>query len=285
MAVDFGKAKIAALGASVTGTRVGGLEFGGLSELLDPSARAGVHQPLSFHVAQPVPIAYAVYPVSDVCKLAFPAPEVSPSLLDFGDTPYGKESVRLLHVVNRASFDLRATVGGRVTEVGARASADVPISWAPQGDVDGCDAQRREETLVFSPRQADAPVTPGQQAVRLVETVRSGRARVMRTERVDTGERRSPDYAATARDWTCPPDYAVAGCGLAGVACGSGGTSGCSSQGYAVTADVKGNGCHFGCRGPSSWLFGSNFWRYGAVMDCKLACAGPAAERSSGQAK
>ncbi len=283
-ALDFVKAKIAARTASVTETRVGGLEVTGLDEPGDPASASGARKPLSFRVSQPVPIAYAVYPVADVCKLGFPAPDVSPALVDFGDTPYGRESTRLLHVVNRAPFELRATVGARVVDVGARASADVPVSWAPQGDVDGCDPQQRDETLVFAPKQAGAPVTPAQQSVRLVETVRSGKARTTRMERVDTGERRSPDYAATARDWTCPPDYAVAGCRTQSEACG-GVVGGCSSQSYSVSADVRGNGCHFGCKGPSSLLFGSNFCRFDAVMDCKLSCGAATPGRASTRAE
>ena len=270
-ALEFVKAKLAAKGASVTETRVGGLEVQGLEDVLGGDAEHGASHPLTFNVKNPVPLAYAVYPVSDVCKFAFPSPEVTPMPVDFGSVPYGKEATKLLHVVNRAPFPITANLGKRAVDIGAHESVDVPVSWAPNGDVSGCDDQTREDDLVFTPKDPSTPAMPKKQSVRIVEHVQSGKAVVVRAEHVDTGEKRSPDYAATARDWTCPPDYAVANCRTQTESCGDG-AQGCSSLGYTVTADTKGNGCHFGCAGPTSLLTASNFCRFDAVMECKLKC-------------
>ncbi len=267
-ALQLVKAKLSAKDATITETRVGGLEVDGLAEQLNGS---GATKPLTFRVSNPVPVAFAAYPISDVCKFGFPAPDVTPAMVDFGDTPYGRESQRLVHVVNRANFDVRATVGRRVVDVGARASVDVPISWAPVGDATGCDSQQREETLVFAPKAEGAPVAPQQQTSRIVETIHAGKPTVVRAEHVDTGERRSPDYASTVRDWTCPPDYVVATCRTQGESCGDG-ALGCSSLGYFLAADTANNGCHFGCKGPTSIIAASNYCRFDAVMECKLAC-------------
>lgn len=270
-ALDFVKARLAAKDASITETRVGGLEVDGLDERLG-GVREGAARPLAFRVVNPVPVAYAVYPMADVCKFAFPAPEVSPSPLDFGETPYGKESTRLVHVVNRASFDLSATVGRQQVAVPARATADVAVTWVPSGDAPGCELQSREEAMVFAPRAEDVPATPKQQSVRLVETVRTGKGTVLRAEHVETGEKRSPDYAATVRDWTCPPDHVLASCRAQGASCGDKNKD-CTSDGYRVTAEASSkNGCHFACDGPTSLLWPANRCAFDAVMECRLAC-------------
>lgn len=267
-ALQYIKAKLAAKDAVVTETRVGGLEVDGLDD--DPKAGAAGVKPLTFRVKNPVPVAYAAYPIGDVCKFGFPAPDVSPAMVDFGETPYGKEATHLVHVVNRAPFDVHATIGKRDLDIGARGSADVPISWMPLGETAGCEAQQRDETIVFAPKSTGAPVMPQQQSVKLALTVRTGKDKVVRAEHVDTGEKRSPDYAATKRDWTCPPDYTVAACHTQSESCGSG--VGCGGDGYVITADTKGNGCSFGCQGPTSLLTASNYCRFDAVMECKLAC-------------
>lgn len=267
-ALDFFKARLAAKDVTIVETRVGGLEVDGLESQLSKDAAP---KPLGFHVKTPVPIAYAVYPIADVCKFAFPEPEVGPIPLDFGEVPYGKEATRLVHVVNRASFDLIASVGKRNVEVPARGTADVPITWLPTGDAPGCDAQSREESMVLAPKAAGAPVVPRQHSVRLPQSLRTGRGTTVQADHVDTGEARRPEYAATARDWTCPPDHTVATCRTQGAQCGDKNRD-CTSEGYRLVAETRGNGCHFGCTGPTSILTASNWCRFDAVMECRLAC-------------
>jgi hypothetical protein len=218
-----------------------------------------------------VPIAYAVYPLADVCKFAFPAPEVSPETLDFGEVPYEREETRLVHVVNRAALDLRATLGDRTFAVPALGSVDVPLTWRPTGQTTGCHAQTREDTVQFYPRDDSAPVSPKVQSVRVVSRVRTGKPDFKRHEHIDSGSGRKPDYASTRRDWTCPPDYVVASCRTEKLQCGDGK---CTTDGYAVNAEPGENGCRFGCKGPESILPGlsSNFCRFDAVMECRLRC-------------
>lgn len=267
-ALDFVRARVAAGDARITQTVVGGLEVTGLeAAAADPSGA----RPLSFRVKTPVPIAYAIYPLGDVCKFAFPAPEVAPEVVDFGDVPYDTEATKLLHVVNRASIDLRASVGDRTFALPALGSADVPIVWRPSGGATGCEVQTRDETLQFYPREADAPVVPKMQSARIVARVRTGKPVYQRHEHVDTGVSRKPDYAGTLREWTCPDDYAVASCRTDKLECGDGR---CQTDGYAVNAEPAPNGCRFRCKGPQGLLPGlsSNFCRFDAVMECRLRC-------------
>ena len=271
-ALEFVKAKLSAKGAAITETRVGGLEVEGLASILDDTAKDAASHPLTFKVKNPVPLAYAVYPISDVCKFAFPEPEVSPSPVDFGDVGYGKEAQKLLHVVNRAAFPITATLGKRTVDIGAHESVDMTVSWIPTGEASGCDAQSREEDLVFTPKDASTPAVPKKQSVRLVERVRTGRTTQVRAEPIDTGSGRSPDYAATERDWQCPADYTIANCRSQAEKCGDG-QKPCGTQGYVVSAETKENGCHFGCKGPTSLIMGSNACKFDAVMECKLKCA------------
>ncbi len=272
-ALDFVKARMSAGDAQVTQTIVGGLEVDGLETMLaaSPPASPQGARPLAFRVKNPVPVAYAVYPLSDICRFAFPAPEVSPEIVEFGDVPYGREATRLLHVVNRASIDLRATIGERTFAVPALGSADVPFEWKPEGQSLGCEALTREETLEFLPRDANAPVIPRKQSVRLVARARSGKESFRRHEHVDTGVSRKPEYAKASREWTCPPDYALASCRSEALRCGDGP---CKSDGYAVNAEPTERGCRFGCTGPEGFLPGlsSNFCSYDAVMECRLRC-------------
>lgn len=266
-ALDFVKARIEAGDARVTETRVGGLEVEGLA-----GPGSDVARPLSFKVTTPVPIAYAVYPIADVCKFSLPAPEVTPAPLDFGEVPYGKEGARLLHIVNRAPIDLFASYRGNLIDVGARASLDLEVRWAPDGDANGCEAQVREEAIVFTPRDTRLAVTPRQQSVRVVEHVRTGRAAMAVRVHVDTGEARAPDYRATARDLACPPDFVASGCRTENAQCADGGHA-CTDGGYALAAAPSGSGCRFSCSGPSSYLpLASNYCRFDAVVDCRLRC-------------
>jgi len=263
-ALEFVKARIASGDARVTQTVAGGLEIEGLD-------RVGEGKPLSFRVKTPVPIAYAVYPLSDVCTFAFPLPEVSPESVDFGEVPYEKEATRLVHVVNRASIDLRASLGDKTFAVPALGSADLPVTWRPSGTTTGCHEEVREDTIQFYPRDPSAPVTPKQHSVRLRERVRTGKPDFFRHEHVDSGSGRKPDYASTRRDWTCPADYVVASCKTEKAQCGDGS---CTTDGYAVNAEPGANGCRFGCKGPESFLPGlsSNFCRFDAKMECRLRC-------------
>lgn len=272
-ALDFVKAKVAAGDARITQTVVGGLEIDGL-DAIGTNAAGARAKPLGFRVKTPVPIAYAVYPLADVCKFAFPAPEVSPEALDFGEVPYDREETRLVHVVNRAAIDLRATVGERTFAVSALGSADVPLTWRPTGTTVGCEPQTREDTLQFYPRDENVPVTPKVQSARIVSKIRTGKAAWSRSEHVDSGTGRKPDYGSTRREWTCPPDYAVASCATRSPQCGDGK---CTTDGYAVNAEPGPNGCRFSCKGPESLIPGlsSNFCRFDAVMECRLRCGGP----------
>jgi hypothetical protein len=270
-ALEFFRARFAARDTTLVETRVGGLEVDGLEGQL--AGDGGAMRPLSFRVTNPVPVAYAVYPISDVCKFAFPEPEVTPVPVDFGEVPYGNEGSRLVHVVNRAPFDLTGTVGRRTFDVPARGAVDVPVVWVPTGNAPGCELQERDESIRFTPRSPTVPAVPRERSVRLPELVRTGRGTVQRAEHVDTGEpRRSPDYAATQRDWPCPPDHVVSSCTTQSARCGSDKAPDCAGDGYAIVAEPRGNGCHFRCTGPSAMLLGSHFCRFDAVMQCRLAC-------------
>lgn len=272
-ALDFVRARVAAGDTRISQTVVGGLEVDGLEHA--PGAALapnnGTTVPLTFRVKTPVPIAYALYPLADVCKFAFPAPEVSPDTLDFGEVPFDREETRLVHVVNRASIDLRATLGERTFAVPALGSIDVPLMWRPSGQTAGCQSQTREDTLLFYPRDESAPVTPKMQSVRVVSHVRTGKASWSRHEHIDSGSGRKPDYASTRREWTCPTDYVVASCRTDKPQCGDGK---CTSDGYAVNAEPGPNGCHFGCKGPEGLLpaISSNYCRFDALMECRLRC-------------
>ncbi len=262
-AIELFKAKVAHETTGLTQSQVGSLEVDGLEAQLG----GGPPRPLTFRVKNPVPIAYAIYPVRDVCKFSLPAPEVSPSLVDFGDVPYGGAAQRLVHVVNRASLDVYAEHGGQTYAIPAQGSLDVPVAWRPQGESSFCEIQSREETLVFTPRDPSAPVVPKQQSVRLALRVRTGQPWVERKARVDSGEGRKPNYAATVRKATCPPDYVVDGCRADNAQCGGG-----SCQKYQLEASVEEGACRFACKGPDSVLFGTNFCRFDGVARCRLRC-------------
>jgi hypothetical protein len=265
-AFDYFKAKLALKDGTVKERRVGRLEIDDLEKLDEDSKH-----PPTFHVKDAVPLAYSVYPISDVCRFALPAPDVAPALVDFGEVPYGAESTRLVHVQNRAAIDLLAIHEGRNFAVPARGSVDVPISWRPRGEATFCESQTREETLLFVPRDDGVAVVPAQQAVRVVEHVHAGKPVLRQVERVDTGDHRKPDYAKTARDTKCPADYAPRACTIENARCADKGGA-CAGEGYAVTAKLEGAGCHFACTGPEA-LLTSQFCRFDAVTECALRCA------------
>lgn len=262
-ALELVKVKVGRSDTAVTQHQVGGLEVDGLEAQLE----GGPPRPLAFRVKNPVPVAYALYPVSDVCRLSLPAPEVSPGLVDFGDVPYGKPAQRLLHVVNRATLDVYADHGGATYAIPALGSLDIPVTWKPTGEAPGCEVQTREETLVFTPRDAAAPVVPKQQAVRVVERVRTGRGTIERRERIDSGAGRKPTYQNTARTLACPADYVVESCKAEKTECGDG-----KCDKYAFVAHEANGGCEFSCSGPDSLVFGTNYCRFDAVATCKLRC-------------
>ncbi len=269
-ALAFFKARLSASDARITQTVVGGLEIDGLDSTFGKSA-SGAPKPLTFAVKNPVPIAYALYPLDDVCKFSFPAPELAPEVLDFGEVPYGREATRLLHVVNRASIDLVATLGARSFSIPALASIDLPMTWKPEGETLGCEPLTRDETVQFVPRDADVRVTPRAQSLHVSAHALTGKPTFRRHEHVDTGVHRKPDYAATERAWECPPGYAVSGCRTEKTECGDGT---CTTDGYAVNAEPTANGCRFRCGGPEGLFPGlsSMFCRFDAVMDCRLRC-------------
>lgn len=272
-ALDFVRARVAAGDARITQTVVGGLEIDGIDAASNPQSGQGASRPLTFRVKTPVPIAYALYPLGDVCKFAFPAPEISPESLDFGVVAADRDETRLVHVVNRASIDLRATLGERTFAVPALGSVDVPLTWRPSAQTTGCQAATREDTIQFHPRDESAPVTPKMHSARIVSRVRTGKGSIQRHEHVDSGSGRKPDYASTRREWSCPPDYVVASCRTERPECGDGK---CTTDGYVVNAGPAPNGCGFGCRGPESLLpsfSSSNFCRFDALMECRLRCS------------
>jgi hypothetical protein len=263
--LDVVKAKIFAEDTDVRQVSVGGLTVKGLEEQL---AGHGTKKPLEFTVKNPVPIAYAVYPVSDVCKFSMPVPEVAPSAIDFGLVPTDKRGSRFLHVTNRAPFDVVALAQGASYAVPALGSLDVPVEYRPQDGATACQHDTREETIVFSPRDEGTPVMPRQHSVRVELHARSGASSVTRTEKIDSGIARRPDYETTGRDVVCPPGYAVASCMAEHAEC----SDGKCGPGFVMDARPNGNGCHFGCRGPRAGVVFSEYCRMDGIMQCKLRC-------------
>ena len=80
--------------------------------------------------------------------------------------------------IERLQHLLRAQFGperreGMVDEVPALGSVDVPLTWRPTGELSGCQAQIREDTVQFYPRDQSAPVVPKTQSVRVVSRARA----------------------------------------------------------------------------------------------------------------
>ena len=205
-ALDFVSAALGDPRRRVRESRLGSMTIDGLSRLLHGEAAV----PLAFHVTDPRPIAYAVSPIADLCD--FPAPEVSPSPLDFGVAPYGTLAQRSVHVVNRAPIDLQAILGAITVVVPASGAIDIPLRWTPDGDAPGCETQTRDEAIPFLRAGGSTART-----ARVLETIRTGRPTVERTERVEL-PRAKLDLASTARDWTCPPDFVRTACRVENVA-------------------------------------------------------------------
>ena len=177
-ALDFVSAALGDPRRRVRESRLGSMTIDGLSRLLQGEAAV----PLTFHVTDPRPIAYAVSPIAELCD--FPAPEVSPSPLDFGVAPYGTLAQRSVHVVNRAPVDLQAILGAITVVVPASGAIDIPLRWTPDGDAPGCETQTRDEAIPFLRAGGSTART-----ARVLETIRTGRPTVERTERVELGSR------------------------------------------------------------------------------------------------
>jgi hypothetical protein len=249
-ALDFVRAAFADPHVAVTEARVGKMAIEGLGPLLSPSRAPGASAPPTFRITDAVPVAYAASPVGELCD--FPAPEVSPSPLDFGVAPYGTEARRTVHVVNRAPIDLRAILGASTFVLPAHGAIDLPLRWTPDGDAPGCETQTRDESIPFLRLGGSTPRT-----ARVLETIRTGRPSVEQTERVGPA---APDPRAT-RDWTCPRDFVRSSCRVAN-----------ASGGDAVAEPRGKDACHFACRsavpggGPAAC-------RFDATMSCALFCA------------
>ena len=243
---------VAALGdphRSVRESRIGGLAIDGL----DRTLAGGAKGPLAFRVTDPQRIAYVAAPLAELCD--FPAPEVSPSPLDFGVAPYGTAVERTVHVVNHAPTALRALLGASTFVLPARGTLDLPLRWTPQGDAPGCETQTRDEAIPFL-----RPNGTTARAARVLETVRTGRATVSRTEHVEPSPPKL-DLDSAARDWSCPHDFVRTDCHAE------------STGTYAVVAEPRGDdSCHFACRGPSA-PGRHPLCRYDATLDCALHCA------------
>jgi len=251
--------------ARVTKTTVGELSLEGLSSEAGPSQ-------LRFEVEKAVPIAYALYPVADVCKFALPEPEVSPLPVDLGVVPFGAQASRQVRVVNRAGLDVVASHGGDEVTIPAFGSANLSFAWSPEGEGARCEAKEREEEIVLRPKDARLSVTPKERRVPVPLHVVAGMPTFSKHEPVDTGASRSPDYEKTSLDWSCPAGYALESCEAQLERCASSNGT-CHVDGYRLSADeVDGKGCRFRCSGPSSTLFGDHRCSYTAAMTCRLSC-------------
>ena len=247
-ALDLVRAALEDPRVAVRESRLGSMTIDGLSRFLFRDASA----PLAFHVTDPVPVAYAASPIGELCD--FPAPEVSPSPLDFGVAPYGSEVRRTVHVVSRAPIDLRALVGASTFVLPAGGAIDLPLRWTPDGDAPGCETQTRDEAIPFLRLGGGTA-----RVARVLETIRTGRPSVERAERVEPSPPRL-DPASTVRDWTCPRDFVRASCRAE------------NTGGAAVVAEATGkDACHFACSAPSA-PGRAPPCRFDAVMTCTLSC-------------
>ncbi len=260
-ALDFVRAALGDARRSVRESRVGGMTIDGLAQLLSRDATV----PLTFRLTDAQPIAFEAAPIAELCD--FPAPEVSPSPLDFGVAPYGTEARRTVHVVNRAPIDLRAIVGASTFVLPASGAIDIPLHWTPDGDAPGCETQTRDEAIPFLRSGGGTP-----RAARVLETIRTGRPTVERTERI------AADAPSVERDWTCPRDFVRTSCRADAVADGTSapearrGPHEVVGPHPEVTAEPRGdNACHFACRGVSAPGHPPSC-RFDATMQCALHC-------------
>lgn len=267
-AFELVRAKVSARDARLVRTVVGGLEVDGLDAVLEGKAGASPR----LRVEKPVPIAYAVYPVEDVCSFAFPEPELSPPAVDFGTVPAGSTVSRVVHVKNRAPFDLYATVDDRTFVVPALSTGDVVLAHAVGEGSPACVERASEATVRFVPRDSALPVSPRERSTAVPVRARGGDASTTVRERVDTGEARGQDWSLAERTLACPKGYEPASCRAARAECGG---RPCEGSGYRLVAERTATGCHFACEGPrgvTGWIAAGSC-RYEAVAECALACA------------
>ena len=247
-ALDLVRSALGDPRAAVHESRVGSMTIDGLARFAAGDASA----PLTFHVTDAAALAYAAAPIAELCD--FPAPDVSPSPLDFGVAAYGSEARRTVHVVNRSTLDLRALLGASTFVLPAGGTLDLPLRWTPEGDAPGCETQTRDLAIPFLRLHGGTART-----ARVLETIRTGRPTVQRGERVEPSPPKL-DLASTVRDWTCPRDFVRASCRAE------------SATGAEVVAEPRDkDACHFACRGPSA-AGPSPPCRFDAVMTCALNC-------------
>jgi hypothetical protein len=232
-------------------SHLGSVTIDGLSRLLQGEPAV----PLTFHVTDARPIAYAASPIADLCD--FPTPEVSPSPLDFGLAPYGTVARRSVHVVNRAPIRLQAILGASTVVVPAGDAIDVPLSWTPDGDAPGCETQTRDEAIPFLRPGGNTPRT-----ARVLETIRTGRPTVQRSERVEL-PRAKLDLASSVRDWSCPRDFVRTACRAENAAI--------QDHQDPIAEPRADNACHFACPGPIA-ADRPLLCRFDAIMECALNC-------------
>ncbi|WP_437675640.1 hypothetical protein [Sorangium sp. So ce131] len=274
-AMGLFKARIAAGDRRVTMTSVGELSIQGVEGAPVAGAPDGgpAFGALRMEVKKAVPLAYAIYPVADVCRFSLAEPEITPLPLDFGVVPYGATATAQAILRNRAQVDVRVTHGERTVEVPAHGSAELTFSWTPEGNTAACEQQTRRETFVVQPKDPAAPVVPRERAVPVPQQVTTGMPTFSRHEPIATETGRSPDYSRASVDWTCPAGYVVDQCEPQLASCLSS-TGSCNAEGYRLTAEATpdGRGCAFRCTGPSSSLWGDHGCTYTAAMVCRLGC-------------
>jgi hypothetical protein len=263
-ALGLFRARLAANDGTVKQVSIGGLVVTGLD-----AAGKGTYAPLSFKVNKPVPVAYATYPVSDVCEFAFPEPDVSPSPLDFGAVS-GAPAERLLHVQSRAPIDSLVTYNELTVMLPAEGSVDIPVRWSDTSAKQGCHLDTREEALQVRPKDSAARAVPKELSVRISERALTGAPVAVQREHLDSGEARRPDYAATNKTYRCPEHYVPSACRVENAACADG--KGCTIDGYVVRSERTQEGCHFECAGPTSYLIGKNACRFDAITECVQSC-------------
>jgi hypothetical protein len=245
-AIDVVRAALADPDRAVRESRVGSLVIDGLRS----QGTSAASSPLTFHVTDAKPVARAASPIAELCD--FPAPELSPSPIDFGVAPYGTEVSRSVHAVNRAPIELRALLGASTYVVPAGGAVDLPLRWTPEGDAPGCETQTRDEAIPFL-RPSGKTARVG----RVLETVRTGRPVVSRRERVEPLPPRL-DVASSVREWSCPADFLRTACRAEGAGA------------FDAVAEARGDRtCHFACRGAGGQRASC---RFDAVMECALHC-------------
>ncbi|WP_438017114.1 hypothetical protein WMF18_41070 [Sorangium sp. So ce315] len=268
------KARIEAGDRRVTMTSVGELAIEGVEGAPVAGARGGqAFGALRLEVKKAVPLAYAVYPVADVCRFSLPEPEIAPVPLDLGVVPYGATGTAQALLTNRAPVDIRVTHGERTVEVPAHGSAELSFTWTPEGETAGCERQTRRDTFVVQPKDPTSPVVPRERAVAVPLQVTTGMPTFSKHEPIATETGRSPDYGRASVDWTCPAGYVVEQCEPQMASCLSS-TGSCNAEGYRLTAEATadGRGCAFRCTGPSSSIWGDHGCAYTAAMVCRLGC-------------